>query len=240
MHDGIAALSENLGAKIRLLIVDDQEIVCQSIRRLFSSPLFSIQTAESLERAKELIRRSSEPWHCWIVDVALEHKNAGLLLLSEHREFPFAVMLSGLGSMSMASQAMQAGAIAVFDKDPHSMQSLYELVCSVSALGFLLKGKTTKYLATFQLLDQHPIDTPDAWAQHACISVRQLERICALHSPLTPRLFRPLFYALRYVLLLGSHPHPQEWHFRISRAFHEKNLSLASRNLHIYREAGIF
>ncbi len=239
MKENVQALRNRLASRINLLVVDDQEIVRQSIVRMFASPLFAIQTADSFQSANEAIRAAQWPWHCWIVDIALEREDSGLFLLVEHIDFPFMIMLSGLGSMSLASRAMQAGAIAVFDKDPKSLNSLYELVCAIAALAFLLGGKNTKYLSTFRLLEQSAITSPDDWAQKACISVRQLERICAIHSPLTPRLFRPLFYAIRYLLVCGKNESQTNWPFSISRDFHEESLEQALNNFETYQQLNV-
>ncbi len=186
--------------KVNLLIVDDDPVVLDAVTALFSSPLFNITTASTLKDAFSIINSSQKPWHCWILDIALEEETDGFKILEKYQDFPFTVMLSGLRSMTTASLALQHGAMKVFDKNPASLDLLFDEVCRAAALGFLLKGKDTQYLSTYLLLKENNFATSDEWANCACITVRQLERICAMHSPLTPRYVISLFYSLYFSL----------------------------------------
>jgi hypothetical protein len=133
----------------------------------------------------------------------MEEEDSGLQLLSDYN-FPFVIMLSGMRSMNIASRAMQLGAYRVFDKDPNLLPSLHVDACSLAALAWILKGSRAKYFSIFHLLAQMPVDSTETWANQACLTVRQLERICSLHSHLTPRFFPPLFSTLKFLLQLDG------------------------------------
>lgn len=186
--------------KVNLLIVDDDPVVLDAVTALFSSPLFNITTASTLKHAFSIINSSQKPWHCWILDIALEEETDGFKILETYQQFPFTVMLSGLRSMTTASLALQHGAMKVFDKNPASLDLLFDEVCKASALGYILDGKATQYLSNYILLKENSFANSDEWANCACITVRQLERICAMHSSMTPRYVLSLYYSLYFLL----------------------------------------
>lgn len=211
--------------KINLLIVDDDLVVLDSIKFLFSSPLFNIMTGSDLKQAFEVINTAQDTWHCWILDIALDEEDDGFKILRQYPQFPFSVMLSGLRSMTTATQALQNGAMKVFDKDPQSITLLHDEVCKIAALGFILNGKGTQYLSHFSLLKDNTFSTPEAWAEAACITVRQLERICAMHSPFTPKYVVALFYTL-YALLQG----------KIEEKFHQNHVDFFRKHFERYQQ----
>ena len=190
--------------KINLLIIDDEPLILDLTTNLFSSPLFNITTGSTLQEALIKIDAAESPWHCWILDINIERKEDGLTILEKYPKFPFAIMLSGLRSMTIASKAMQYGAIKVYDKSPESIDLLYDGVCKVAPLGFILDGKYSHYLPHFQLLVKNYFTNHEEWANMACISVRQLERICIMHTSLTPRFITSLYYSLYYLLIIGT------------------------------------
>jgi CheY-like chemotaxis protein len=199
LSEQLATLSGYLKGSINLLIVDDFPVMQKSIVDLFSSPLFKISTAASACEARTSIN-SNKLWHCWVLDISMEEKYSGINLLSEYQQYPFAVILSGLRSMSVASRAMELGAYKVFDKDPQLLPVLHKEVCKLSAISYILNGAGTKYLSLFSLLAQIKIDSTETWASNAFMTVRQLERICSMHSHLTPRFLIPLYYTLELLL----------------------------------------
>jgi CheY-like chemotaxis protein len=201
IRDHVRILTDIFARSINLLVVEDYAEMGNLIVELFSSPLFNFTLASSAGEARLVIPKT-DTWHCWVLDIALEEEESGLQLLAEHPQFPFVVMLSGIRSMNIASRAMQLGAFKVFDKDPQLFPALHEDVCSLAALSYILKGTGTKYLSLFHHLAQSNIESTETWANKACLTVRQLERICSLHSHLTPRFIPSLFYTLRALLHL--------------------------------------
>lgn len=203
MQTKIKTIANAFHQKINLLIVDDYTIMLSAIIDLLASPIFNKTPATSAAQARDLIT-GAEQWHCWIFDIALEEEQSGLHLLEEHSHFPFTIMLSGMRSMSIASRAMQIGAYRVFDKNPDLLPALHAEVCTLAALGYILGGIGTKYFSFFSQLSKSVFATPEEWANQCCVTVRQLERICTIHSHLTPRFIIALYYTLRYILYLND------------------------------------
>ena len=191
---------ECFNKKINLLIVDDEPIVLDVVKSVLSSPLFNIHSAFSLSQAFKVIDEAKEPWHSWVLDINIGDRDDGIDIIKRYPKYPFAVMLSGLRSMTKASQALQSGAMKVFDKTPESLELMHDEVCKIAALGFILGGRNTQYLSNFTNLTEHTFSNPSQWAESSCITVRQLERICSGHSLLSPKYCISLFYALSYVL----------------------------------------
>ncbi len=191
---------ERITGRINLLIIDDDPLVLQMITDMFSSSIFSVTAGASCKQAYELIAAAQHPWHCWILDIALDEKKDGLNILKRYPRFPFTIMLSGLRSMTVGTEALKLGAMKVYDKDPSLFDALYDDVCKTAALSFLLHGKNTQYLPLFSRLFEKPLKNHDEWAESACISPRQLDRICTTHTSLTPRLLLPFYYTI-YLLL---------------------------------------
>lgn len=195
----ITVLLDSFKEKFNLLIVDDYPVMGNTVFDLFGSPLYSKTLASSAAEARQRITQNNL-WHAWVLDIAMEEEDSGLRLLSDYSNFPYIIMLSGMRSMHMASRAMQLGAHKVYDKNPQHLASLHKDVNTLAALSWILQGVGTKYLSQFLLLSEFDINTTDTWATRACITVRQLERICTLHSHLTPRFIPSLFYTLQFLL----------------------------------------
>lgn len=198
------SIVKNLSGTINILAVDDDIAILETMHDLLSSPIINLVTANSALEAQKIISSKNFKWHTWIFDIAMEEERSGLNLLKNNPGFPFVIMLSGMHSMSIATEAMESGALKVFDKDPTKLDFLLETLCKVSALGFLINGQNTKYLNTYTLLLENSIATPDEWAERAFITIRQLERVCHLHNELTPRYQIPLYYVLFHLLTLGD------------------------------------
>lgn len=195
------ALLEN---KVNLLVIDDDSSIRDAFSDLFSSPLFNITTTESLESAYAIIGNAPHKWHCWSIDLDLGKGQSGLRILQKYPQFSFAVVLSGLRSMSMASDAMKYGARSVVDKDPAHFDRLYEEICKTAALGFVLEGKQSPDIKTFALLQDPSVTTIDEWAEKANQPVRQLHRMCEPYGTLTPNYALCLYRALFYLLWNGN------------------------------------
>ena len=220
--------------KINLLVIDDEPVILDAVTGIFSSPLFNIVTGSTIKEAFKIINEAQEPWHCWILDINIEKEGDGFDILKKHPNFPFAIMLSGLRSMTIASDAMKYGAIGVFDKDPASLDLLFDGVCKVASLGFVLGGNGGQYLQHFILLMTNHIKNPEEWARLACISVRQLERVCAIHSTLTPRFIISLYYTLYFSLTDGSLSSEEPI---CDTDFHQSHLRFFNKHFEKYQEA---
>jgi ActR/RegA family two-component response regulator len=192
--------------KVKLLIVDDDALLCKSLAGIFVSQLFCISTATSLEDAYKIIGNSPERWHCWIVDVDLGHNRNGLDLLRRFPQFPFSIILSGLRSMSAAAEAMSLGARTVVDKNPEYLDKLYDEVCKTAAIGFVLNGRNTPHLNLFLPLQDAPTISIEEWAEKTNMEMRKLQRLCEPYN-ITPRYGLSLYKAIYYLLwqIPGAH-----------------------------------
>lgn len=190
---------------INLLVVDDNLHILSSIERTFGSPVFSKTMIGSYDDALNLVRSGSN-WHCWILDLDLGENHSGIDLMKAGAKFPFVIIMSGLQSMQMAAEAVNQGAMAVFDKNPDFFQQLYDETCRTAALGYVLGGKHSQYLDTYRLLGASTVKTPEEWAEKACVTLRQLHRICDLHPIGTPKATLSMFYTMYTLLFKGQSP----------------------------------
>lgn len=185
---------------VNVLIVDNDEQILELLKAMFASPVFNFVSSSSLSSAMEFIEKSQIRWHCWILDIDLASEDNGLSILSKNSGFPFSIILSGLRSMSIATDAMKLGARAVVDKDPLGLRRLYTEVCQTAALAFVLHGKQTPFLNSFLHLQNKNVVSLEDWAEISATPVRQIQRMCGLHNSLTPHyaiaLYRTIFFLL--------------------------------------------
>lgn len=190
---------------VNLLVVDDDIHILGSLETTFSSPVFKKTMMESYDHAVDAVRPGAM-WHCWVLDIDLGENKTGIDLMKAGPGFPFVIILSGLQSMRVASEAVKGGAMAVFDKNPDFMERFYDETCRTAALGYVLGGKQSQYLDTYKLLGASIVRTPEAWAEQACVTLRQLHRICELHPFGTPKATLSMYYTLYALLLKGRPP----------------------------------
>jgi hypothetical protein len=195
------AIARWLSGKINLLIVEDDEALLPALAGIFSVSCMAVVQATSLDEARSAIARPGTAWHCWIIDLCLGgKKNAGMALIEEHNDFPFAIVYSGIGSMESASHAIRIGAEAVIDKGGGSIAKLLREVCGVAPLAVLCNGKIFKRKEVLFLLKNHTIRDPKEWAEKSGMSLRQIENISSMHTGMPPSLVIPFYYGLRHLL----------------------------------------
>lgn len=204
MSDSLKRLQSALAKKINILVVDDDRSIRAALQEVFDAPLINLVTAHSHDHAANVIRSHQAIWHAWVLDIQLGIGKSGLDIIKENPNFPFIVVLSGLKSMNQATEALSLGARKAFDKDPNSLETLYEEVCRWAALGFILRGRETKYFNVFSLLGDPQIRSAQDWADRSNITVRQLSRICELHGSITARHYIAFYNACHALLLLGG------------------------------------
>ena len=196
--------SQLLEGKVNLLLVDDDRHILKALQRNFTSPAFSITAADTFDAAIRAAGRGTPAWHCWVLDVDLGGGKTGIGIMNAVPNFSFVIILSGLQSMRVAADAVQQGALRVFDKDPASFDQLYAETCKTAALGYVLGGKHTQYLPAYRLLCSSVITSVDEWADKACLSLRQLHRICDGHPIDNPRSTLTTYYGLYLLLWKGN------------------------------------
>ena len=200
------SVSRCFSGRIHLLIVEDEEYILSALAGIFSIPSITVTTASTIDEARTAIAARGGDWHCWIIDLGLGgKKNAGMALIEESDNFPFAIVYSGLGSMESASHAIQIGAEAVIDKGFGSTAKLITEVCGLAPLAVLCNGKIFKSKEVLLLLKNNFVRDPKEWAKKSGMSLRQIENISSLHTGMPPSIVIPFYYGLNYLLLKEIH-----------------------------------
>jgi two-component system nitrogen regulation response regulator NtrX len=110
-------------AKERVLVVDDEEGVRDSLGGILEDEGYSVDLAESGERCLEMIRR--KPYHAVLLDVWLPGRD-GLSVLEEIAAHPFpprVIMISGHADVPAAHRAGRLGAFDFIEK-PLSLEKV--------------------------------------------------------------------------------------------------------------------
>ena len=206
MDKNIDLISARLRGAIKVLIVDDFDLLLTAVAGLFNSPFFEVTAVDSFEGAKRVIeQKGSQYWNAAILDMDLGEGPSGLDLMPLLKNVPVCV-LSGLQSMSVAAEAMKRGAVAVFDKSPTAFLPLYEETCCAASLADVMGTQQTQYKHIFHLITQTTTKSIDDWASAACLSTRQLHRVCDLHPWQDPKLTLALFYTISVCLWKDAKP----------------------------------
>jgi ActR/RegA family two-component response regulator len=231
----IDSLSCFFSKRINLLIVEDEPEILSWLGEIFLIPSINVAIAQTVDEARCLMDSANIKWHCWIIDMSLgDRKNAGLELIESHNHFPFSIVYSGIQSMECASRATKIGAAAVIDKGNKSIEKLIDAVCRIVPLAFILKKAAYKNKDVLFLLQDHVFLQPQEWADKAGISVRHLQRICALHDNIQPSFIIPFYYGMRLFLSsnlsgIGNLPKIEE------HQFHEDCAKSLLENLAYYQ-----
>ncbi len=223
--------------KVNILIVDDDPTIVKNISHCLCSPIIKIHKSLSKHDAIKKINTQIEPWACWILDIDLGNDESGLDILQKYSHFPFSIMLSGLRSMTIGTKAMHNGALEVFDKDPDSLGLLLHEVCKIATLGFILQGKKTQYLSHFLVLLRNRIPSAVEWAKCNNISTRHLERICSIHSTLTPRFIVSLYHSLFFLLYKDTVLFNTGESNEFPDDFYNQHINFVNKNLNHYKQA---
>ncbi|OLD66523.1 MAG: Fis family transcriptional regulator [Acidobacteria bacterium] len=110
-------------SKERILVVDDEEGVRNSLRNILKDEGYSVEVAESGERCLEMVR--SAPFHAILLDVWLKGRD-GLSVLEEviaQPRPPRVIMISGHADVPLAHKAGRLGAFDFIEK-PLSLEKV--------------------------------------------------------------------------------------------------------------------
>jgi hypothetical protein len=196
-------IREMFTSRINLLCIEDNLELCSLLcEDFFRSPIFHNKTANTFETAKNAIF-SKVRYHCWILDLTLEHHNDALELLKIKQKFPFCIVISGARSLFDATMAIREGAYGAYDKvtlftgNPHEF---IKEMCALAVLSFLLNAKKPERLDIFFLLLKKHIQTPEEWSLAYCLNERSVRDICEENSGLTTKQFLPFYHALNAII----------------------------------------
>jgi CheY-like chemotaxis protein len=234
----LSEVSEKLASfffkRMNILIVEDDDIILRCLEDFLSTSFIHVETALNAENALVAIASTNTPWHCWIIDMGLG-KLSGLAILEENRQFPFAIIHSGTGSMEQAALAMKLGAADVIDKSPNSMYKVILKICKLIPLSVLCKGFLLKNISAFFLLKENIILDHTEWAYRANVSLRQLQNICNLHTGMPPTFVIPFYYGLQYLLSLSFDSSVLTAEFLPYKPFLTDCLNFIEKNLSYYQ-----
>ncbi len=110
-------------AKERVLVVDDEEGVRNSLRNILRDESYTVEVADSGERCLEMVR--SAPYHAVFLDVWLPGRD-GLSILEEVLSQPLpprVIMISGHADVPLAHRAGRLGAFDFIEK-PLSLEKV--------------------------------------------------------------------------------------------------------------------
>lgn len=130
MWIGRPEASQNEAQKPRLLVVDDEESICFSMREYFSLHGFKVDTARELEEAEKLIEVTE--YRVVIQDLRLgtDQSPDGLdiiKLIREHNPQTRIVVLTAYGSTEVEDEARRRGADA-FLRKPKPLSQVAQVV----------------------------------------------------------------------------------------------------------------
>jgi DNA-binding NtrC family response regulator len=112
---------------VRILIVDDEEIVCLSCRRILNEEGYEVETRLSGSEALELLKQ--EAFDLAILDLKMPRMNGIDLLQFMKQDYPHmpVIMMTGYATVETAVEAMKAGALDYVPK-PFSPDELVMVV----------------------------------------------------------------------------------------------------------------
>jgi len=114
---------------IRILIVDDEALVCWSLSRALQEEGYEVSTAQSGEEALNIM--TEWKFDLVVTDLRLPQLNGMDLLREIKRRFPQCkvLMISAFGTPKVRDEAMREGVLQFFDK-PFDIKELRESVRS--------------------------------------------------------------------------------------------------------------
>lgn len=117
----------SMGGKPRILVVDDDLDILQSLKEILETKGYNVEVAENAQKGLEMARKKF--FNLAILDIKLPDMEGTELLAKIHKEKPemMKVMLTGYPSLDNAVQALNLGADAYLMK-PVNPEELLRVV----------------------------------------------------------------------------------------------------------------
>lgn len=117
----------SIGGKAKILVVDDDVDILQSLKEILETKGYEVEVAESAQKGLEWARKKF--FNLAIIDIKLPDMEGTELLAKIHKEKPqmMKVMLTGYPSLDNAVQALNLGADAYLMK-PVNPEELLRVV----------------------------------------------------------------------------------------------------------------
>jgi DNA-binding NarL/FixJ family response regulator len=159
---------------IRVLIVDDHEIVRHGLRDLLVSRLEAVHVGEARDATEAIQQLTRQPWDLVLLDINLPGRN-GLEVLTEARRLTPktpVLVLTSYSEEQFALHALKLGACGYITKN----EATEQLITAVQRL--LAGGKYITSSLAESLADH--VGAPDLQAPHEALSQRELQVLCAI------------------------------------------------------------
>jgi DNA-binding NtrC family response regulator len=114
----------------KLLVVDDEESICFSMREYFSQHGFKVDTARELEEAEGLIKQTNYEVIIQDLRLGMDPRSDGIeiiKLVHEHNPETRIVVLTSYGSPEVEAEARRAGADA-FLRKPKPLSQVAQVI----------------------------------------------------------------------------------------------------------------
>lgn len=159
---------------IRVLIVDDHDIVRHGLRDLLVSRLDTIDVGEARHAAEAIQCLTQQAYDLVLLDINLPGRN-GLEVLTEARRLSPktpVLVLTSYPEEQFALHALKLGASGYITKN-EATEQLITAVQRVLAGGKYITASLAESLA-------HHVGAPDLQAPHEALSHRELQVLCAI------------------------------------------------------------
>lgn len=127
-----ALYGKNAEARKSVLVVDDEPIVCHSVRRILSKQNFTVEEAFDVDVAQQKIKNNK--YDLIFLDLKMPKKDGMDVLLSIKETYPGTpvIMITGFGSIDKAIEATKLGAYQFIPK-PFTPEELKEVALEALA-----------------------------------------------------------------------------------------------------------
>lgn len=127
-----ALYGKNAEARKSVLVVDDEPIVCHSVRRILSRQNFSVEEAFDVDIAQQKIKNNK--YDLIFLDLKMPKKDGMDILVSIKENYPGTpvIMITGYGTIDKAIEATRLGAFQFLPK-PFSPEELKEIALEAIA-----------------------------------------------------------------------------------------------------------
>ncbi len=131
-----------MSSLVRVLVVDDDALICRAIRRTLAASSFDVVTADGIASGKAAVETSA-PFHVVLCDLTIKDGSGAVLVDWLEQTDPAlwsrTVVMTG-GAMDPAGRKLvEGGRVQVLMK-PFELMALVALVTSVAARGGMTVG----------------------------------------------------------------------------------------------------
>lgn len=104
----------------RILVIDDEEMVRNAVKRRLEREGYSVQTSDSQAEGLEAISTKTPPFDVVVTDMVMESPDSGLMVLQgalSRDVFTEVVVLTAYGNVGNAVECMKRGAFDYVEKN---------------------------------------------------------------------------------------------------------------------------